>query len=407
MIKTGIDIVEINRIRKNLDKNNSFLTRVFTDKEIEYIKGKNYRAETVAGMFASKEAYSKFLGTGFSGIGLKDIEVYHNEKDKPSIVFKGIKVNADLSISHSDNNAVAVVCGTETMGSKVTNETLIKMQKLLPKRRSDAHKGDFGRIFILGASKGMTGAVCLTSMGALRCGCGLLNVGVPDSVYSVVATKLTEAMTMGYDDYDGKFSHKNSREIIERINLSDVTGFGMGFGQGEEINKLVYDIIENAEKPLVIDADGINAVSGNIDILEKLKVKAVITPHPMEMSRLTGKSISEIQKDRLGTALCFSEKYNVVTVLKGEHTVVADTDGSYYINETGNPGMATGGSGDVLTGMIASFVGQGLSQFEASLLSVYLHGRAGDLAAEELGEHSVIASDILGKIPLAIKELVY
>ncbi len=407
MIKTGIDIVEINRIKKNLEKNDGFLTRIFTEKEIEYIRGKNYRAETVAGMFAAKEAYSKFLGTGFSGISLKDIEVYHREKGGPYIVFKGIKINADLSISHSDDNAVAVVCGEDAMISMVSNETLTKMKNLLPRRKSDAHKGDFGRVFILGASKGMTGAVCLSAMGALRCGCGLLNVGVPECVYSVVATKLTEAMTMGYSDYNGKFSLENSQDIIERINFSDVTGFGMGFGQSEDSNKLVYDIIESAEKPLVIDADGINAVSENIDILKKLKVKAVITPHPMEMSRLTGKSISKIQEDRLSTVLCFSKKYNVVTVLKGEHTVVADTDGKYYINETGNPGMATGGSGDVLTGMIASFIGQGLSQYDSAVLSVYLHGRAGDLAAEELGEHSVIASDILDKIPLALKELVY
>ncbi len=407
MIKTGIDIVEIKRIKKSLEKNDGFLSRVFTDKEVEYIREKNYRGETVAGMFAAKEAYSKFLGTGFSGISLKDIEVHHNEKCKPYIVFKGIKVNADLSISHSDDNAVAVVCGEDASGSKVNNETLLKMKNLMPRRKPDAHKGDFGKVFILGASKGMTGAVCLSAMGALRCGCGLLNVGVPESVYSVVATKLTEAMTMGYSDYEGKFSADNSRDITERINLSDVTGFGMGFGQSEHCSKLIFDIIEKAEKPLVIDADGINAVSGNIDILKKLKVKAVITPHPMEMSRLTGKSVLEIQKDRLGAALGFSEKYNVVTVLKGEHTVVADTDGRYYINETGNPGMATGGSGDVLTGMIASFIGQGLSQFKSSVLSVYLHGRAGDLAAEELGEHSVIASDILNKIPLAIKELVY
>ncbi len=407
MIKTGIDIVEINRIKKSLDKNDSFLNRVFTDKEVEYIKAKNYRAETVAGMFAAKEAYSKFLGTGFSGISLKNIEVHHYENHKPYIVFMGVKSIADLSISHSDDNAVAVVCGEDALFSKLSNETLIKMKNLLPKRKSDAHKGDFGRVFVLGASKGMAGAVCLSALGALRCGCGLLNVGVPESLYTVVATKLTEAMTMGYSEYDGKFSLMDSQSIIERVNLSDVTGFGMGFGQSEECRKLVYDIIERAEKPLVIDADGINAVSGNIDILKKLKVKAVITPHPMEMSRLTGKSVSEIQEKRLKTALCFSEKYNVVTVLKGEHTVVADTDGKYYINETGNPGMATGGSGDVLTGMIASFIGQGLSQFESSVLSVYLHGRAGDMAAYELGEYSLIASDILDKIPLALKELEY
>jgi len=404
MIKNGIDIVEIGRIKKILDKHNDFIKRNFSEREAEYISEKNFRAETIAGMFAAKEAFSKYLGTGFRGFNLSDIEVLHNELSKPYIVFRGVNITADVSISHSDSNAVAMVSG-EVFNNLMPDNHYLKMQKLMPVRKSSVNKGDCGRVFVLGGSDGMTGAVCLSAMGALKSGSGLVTVGSPESQREIVAIKLTEAMTVGYADADGKFSATDVKNIIDRINSSDVCCLGMGMGKGEGVFLTVSEVVKNSEKPLVIDADGINSISGNIDILKELKAGAVLTPHPGEMSRLTGKSVEEIQNNRIKTAVEFSTKYNVVTVLKGENTVIADADGKYVINTTGNEGMATGGSGDVLAGIIASFIGQGVSCFDAAVLSVYLHGRAGDIAAEKLGVFGMIASDLVDNLPLAIKEL--
>ncbi len=286
-----------------------------------------------------------------------------------------------------------------------TKKAAEKMKRLLPKRASDANKGDFGRIFLLGGSLGMTGSVCLSAEAALRSGAGLVTVGTVNSQRPIVAVKLTEAMTVGYDETDGTFSGKDSASMVEKINSSNVCAFGMGFSRGNGAKKTVFDIAGEAEKPLVIDADGINAVSENIDILKRIKAGAVLTPHPGEMSRLTGISIAEIQKNRSHIAEAFSKKYNAVVVLKGEKTVVAAPDGRIYINPTGNCGMATGGSGDVLSGIIASFIGQGMELYEAAVLSVYLHGRAGDIGAERYTVFGLRASDIVEALPAAIREL--
>ena len=407
MFKTGIDIIEIERIESAENNHPNFLKRVFSKSEIEYLKECSFKAETMAGMYAAKEAYSKFLGTGFRGFGLSDVEIMHKENGKPYIVFMGRKSYADLSISHSRENAVAVVVGEDVHDSPVDFEYLLKMRALLPQRKSDANKGDFGKNLILGGSIGMTGAVCLSAMSALRSGSGLVNVATPDSQREIVAIKLTEAMTLGCDDNCGKFSGNDSGKIIEKINSSDVCAFGMGMARSCGISNMVFNIIRDAKKPLVIDADGINAVSENIDTLKELKTKAVLTPHPGEMARLLKIPVSEIQINRIKSAVDFSAKYNVVTVLKGEKTIVADTDGKYEINQTGNPGMATGGTGDVLSGVIASFIGQGLNPYDAAVLSVYLHGRAGDIAANEKGFYSLIASDVVEKLPMAIKELLF
>lgn len=407
MIRTGIDIIEIKRI-ENAEKNHeNFIKKVFSEREDRYLKSISYKAETMAGMYAAKEAYSKFLGTGFLNFSLTDVEVLHKDSGKPYIVFMGIKSEADLSISHSRDNAVAVVCGQAPFLSLPDKNLLLKMRSLLPERKSDANKGDFGRIFILGGSLGMTGAPCLSAAGALRSGAGLVTVGTPASQRFIAAIKLTEAMTLGFSDVNGVFSGEDTGKILKKVNSSDVCAVGMGMGRSAGVNALVWNVLENSEKPLVIDADGINAVSENIDILKKLKVKAVLTPHPGEMSRLIKMPVSDLQKDRVKTACSFAEEYGTVTVLKGENTVIADSDGKYEINKTGNPGMATGGTGDVLAGVIASFIGQGLKPFDAAVLSVYLHGRAGDIKAKEKGVHGLIASDVAEALPLAIKELLF
>lgn len=287
------------------------------------------------------------------------------------------------------------------------NKTKIYMKGLLPPRPQNGNKGDFGKVFVLGGSFGMIGAPCLSAEAALRCGAGLVTLGTVMSQQPVAAAKLTEVMTMGFDEKNGAFSGNDATKITEIINQSTVCTLGMGLSRTEGAQKTVFEVIKNAKIPLVIDADGINAVSENINILKNIKAEAVLTPHPGEMSRLLKVPISDIQKNRLAAAKEFAKKHSVVLVLKGKKTIVAAPDGRFFENPTGNCGMATAGSGDVLAGVVAAFIGQGLCAFEAAVLSVYLHGRAGDIGAEKFTQYGLKALDIVGELPSAIKELLF
>lgn len=400
MIKTGIDIVEIERFSKmeNLD---TFIKRVFTREESQYFTQKKNSFESIAGFFAAKEAFSKFMGTGFRGFGFKDIEVFHDALGKPHIKFMGNPVDVDLSISHSDTVAAAVVCG-EAPVMKGTKAELIKSYKaLLPKRHSDMHKGDCGRLFILAGSLGMTGAAVLTALGALRSGCGLVTVGTPKSQQPVLAVKLTEAMTTALSENDGFIAEESYSDVLDKVSHSDACVIGPGLGKTKNLTKLIEDI-SPTDCRLLIDADGINALSENINILTQNHNDIVLTPHPGEMSRLTGLSIEEIQSNREAVAVQFAKKYNVTLLLKGKDTVVASPRGEIHINPTGNSGMATGGMGDVLSGIIGSFMAQGLDGYKSAILGAFVHGLAGDLAAEELGEFGLIATDLVDAVPKAI-----
>ena len=276
--------------------------------------------------------------------------------------------------------------------------------KLLPRRKPDTHKGAHGHIFILAGSPGFTGAAYLCSQGALLSGSGLVTLGIPKSLNPIMAVKLTEVMTkLLPETIVGTVSLKAYDEILDFIDKVNAVAIGPGLSTNKETVRLVQKLITSIKKPIVIDADGLNALAGNVGLLKKTKSKVVITPHPGEMSRLVGISTNEVQKDRKAIALKVAKEYNLTVVLKGYHSVVADPSGKVYINTTGNPGMATGGTGDVLTGMIASFIGQGLSTFDAARLGVYLHGMAGDLAAKDIGEVSLVAGDILRYLPKAIK----
>jgi NAD(P)H-hydrate epimerase len=271
----------------------------------------------------------------------------------------------------------------------------------LPVRAAEAHKGDFGRVFVIAGSRGMVGAGCLAAKAALRSGAGLVTLAVPASVWDVAATKLTCVMTAGFADTPGgAFAESAFEPLMERSGRADVVALGPGLGREVETGRLVRKLAEKLEPPLVIDADGLFHLSGRLDRLKGRKSSTVVTPHPGEMANLIGSDTAEVQADRVGTAKNVAREYHVVCVLKGAGTVVSDGRRT-YVNTTGNPGMATGGTGDVLTGVIAGLIGQGLSAFDASVLGVYLHGLAGDLAAEHFGVHGLIASDVLDSLPAA------
>ena len=279
-----------------------------------------------------------------------------------------------------------------------------ELKGLLKKRPRDSHKGDFGHVFILAGSRGLTGAAALCSNAALRSGAGLVTLGIPVSLNSIMSKKLTEVMTFSLaETKEITLSLKAERRILKKAESSDIIALGPGLSQNPETQKLIKRLILKIEKPMVMDADALNAVSRDMRVLKKIKVDYVITPHPGEMARLINKNEGYVRNNRITIAKKFSRDYNACVVLKGAGTVVAGPLGKYYVNATGNPGMATAGSGDVLTGIIAGLLSQGLKMFDAARLGVYIHGLAGDIAAKDRGEIGLIAGDILENIPYAIK----
>lgn len=271
---------------------------------------------------------------------------------------------------------------------------------ILPQRRPDTHKGTYGKAFIIAGSPGMTGAAILASKAALRCGGGIVKVAVPQAQMDILENKSIEAISVSLEDLQG-----NKKEFIERLQTEDTVAIGPGCGQSDAFFDTLGTVINNTTVPIVIDADGLNVLAKNLNILKNSKAPCIITPHPGEMARLTGLSIEVINKERIKVTKDFSEKWGVITLLKGAATVIADPEGNVYINTTGNPGMATAGSGDVLTGMITGFLAQGISPIKATIIAAYLHGKAGDRGSVKLGQYSLMAGDIIKEIPCLIKEV--
>ena len=245
----------------------------------------------------------------------------------------------------------------------------------------------------------------MCSKSAMRSGSGLVTLGIPEGINNaVIKVKLPEVMTLPLPETKkGNISTKAYKNIMDFTKKADIIVIGPGLGQEEPTQKLVQKLINKINKPLILDADGLNAISGHLRSIVNKKCAIIMTPHPGEMARLCGKKIEEIQERRQEAARKFAVRYKVTLVLKGHKTIVADFKNKLYINKTGNPGMSTAGSGDVLTGIIASFLGQGLDAFNAAKAAVYIHGLAGDLAAAEKNQLSLIASDIIDKLPEAIK----
>lgn len=275
----------------------------------------------------------------------------------------------------------------------------------LPERKADSHKGDYGRVLVIAGSPGMTGAAYLTGKAALRSGSGLVTVACPASLNPILEVKLTCVMTAPMPETpEQTFAIEALEPILERAAKVDAVALGPGISQHPETKRLVLALTEKIDKPLVIDADGLNNLTGGLSLLAGRRAATVLTPHPGEMARLASLSTPEVQKNREGVATSFAREHGVVVALKGSRTIV--TDGKIlYANETGNPGMASGGTGDVLTGMMASFMGRGLSAFASAQLAVYLHGVAGDISATEYGRESLIATDVLNALPFAFMRL--
>ena len=291
--------------------------------------------------------------------------------------------------------------------------TAIQAARWLPSRPSASHKGSYGRVLVVAGSTGMTGAAALTSEAALRTGAGVVTLAMPESLNPILEVKLSEVMTLPLPETAaGSIAEFATPAILEFAEKTrSVLAIGPGLSQHPETVALVHRLVqENREQgldlPPVIDADGLNALAQAPDIISLLGTETVLTPHPGEMARLTNTPVATLEADRISTAQQFATQYGVTLVFKGVPTVIGWANADVWFNSTGNPGMATAGMGDVLTGMIAGLMAQGLSGETAAVLATYLHGAAGDRAAELLGMHGLIASDVLEAVPQAISSLI-
>ncbi len=299
---------------------------------------------------------------------------------------------------------------SENLKRNLTDLDLVR--SIIKKRDPNTHKGSYGHVFIIAGSAGKTGAALLSSNACLRAGAGAVTLGVPESLFSIFQSSVIEEMTYSLPSGDGgTLSERASDDALGFINKRASTVLlGPGLGVNKDVKAFVHEIVPGSKKPIVLDADGLNCMSGQTELFKKAKAEIIVTPHPNEMKRLLlGKKRSitarEINERRIEIAEEFASGNKVVCVLKGAPTVVASPDGEIYVNTTGNPGMATAGSGDVLSGIISSFVAQGLGVFRSAVCGAYMHGLAGDLARDEIGEYSLIAGDITEYLPDAFKNI--
>ncbi len=293
---------------------------------------------------------------------------------------------------------------TETMKYNVITDDLAR--KLIPPRPKDSHKGTYGTACVIAGSSGMTGAAILTCKAALRCGLGLLKLYIPESLRHLITMSIPEAVIVPIEEMRrGVVSLSQIDYIVSNVGESSVVAVGPGCGVSGEMSEMIRRLITELDNPLIIDADGLNALAKNVDWLNEKKSQIILTPHPGEMARLLDTTIEEVMLNPIDTATSFAKKYGVIVVLKSSRTVIANPSGEVYVNVNGNTGMATGGTGDVLTGIITGFIAQGLSLYHAAILGVYIHGSAGDEMSVSKGEFGLVATDLVEGMPYAFRKL--
>ena len=338
---------------------------------------------------------------------------------------EGLCIRADYTVSFSTLKCAHILnpgkelCGEVSVAPIGISAALIEQQaaavqvtemadvvRAIKPREPESHKGSFGRLLCICGSTGMAGAAAMSISAALRCGVGLVDAALPRDIYPVVATQAQEAVYTLLDILpEGKYSVESRRSLEKSSSLCSAILLGCGLGVAPHTKALVEEVISGSRVPVILDADGINSILGHIDILKTTDVPLILTPHPGEMSRLMGKTVSEIQQNRVRYARQFAMDYAVTLVLKGAGTVIAAPDGSIWLNRTGNAGMAKGGSGDVLAGMLASFTAQGIPATAAAAVAVYLHGLAGDRCAAQLSQTAMLPTDLIAMLPKLFLEI--
>ena len=309
----------------------------------------------------------------------------------PGTEYTGKLLVHDIGIPQESKDTV------EFFGEYVTEDMVFSW---LPEMKLESHKGDNGKVLLLCGSKGYTGAAALAAKGALRTGAGLVYLGVPEAVYPILAGKLDEPVVFPLpSNGNGRFGRMAVGDIIENLRDKDAVLVGPGMGRCYDTEAVVDAVLENARCPIILDADGINVLEGHIDRLDRAAAPVVMTPHEGEFRRLGG----DLSGGRIAGAKALAEKTGAVVVLKGYRTITAGPDGQVFVNSTGNPGMATGGSGDVLSGILTCLLGQGMEPIKAAVAAVWLHGKAGDVAAKKLGRRSMLPSDMIDALSAILR----
>lgn len=314
----------------------------------------------------------------------------------PAADYTGKVTVADISIPD-------YILEGQSININVTDEEFVRAN--FPVRENNSQKGDYGKVLVIAGSVGMTGAAYLSSQSAVTAGSGLVTLAIPAGLNGAMEAKTTEVMTLPVEDINGHISSGAAEKILERTDMADAVLIGPGLGRSSDAARVLKSVLSHSKVPVIIDADGINAASRDMDILSDCTCPVIFTPHAVEMSRLTGLDRDYIEENRLVASKEFAEEYGVTVILKGHHTIVTASDGEQYINITGNPGLATGGSGDVLAGITASLAARGINETAAAAMAVYIHGKAGDIAKDKYGMESVTASLVMESIPDALRQI--
>lgn len=316
---------------------------------------------------------------------------------EPGKNYTGNLTVADISIPLS-------LLNEEALQTNLITQEMVN--RFIKPRLAESHKGTYGHALLIGGSRGMTGAIVMSSCAALRSGAGLVTTALPDSLVAIIQSSVMEVMAAPLaETKEGAISIEALPAIENLLGAASVCAIGPGLSRYQEAHVLLRFVLERAGIPIIIDADGLNALEGDISILKDRQIPIIITPHPGEMARLTGKTIEEIQSNRINIARYYASEWGITVVLKGNRTIVASPSGEIYVNITGNPGMATAGSGDVLTGIISGLMAQGLKAIDAAISGVFIHGKAGDKAVETMGENALVAGDIINFLPDIFSEL--
>lgn len=401
--RIGVDAVSVDRIELAVKRSGAgFLSKVYTRAELDYCAGD---PERLAGRWAAKEAVIKcFDGTGIC-FPRRRIEVLPGPHGAPRARLLGDGRGAQVEVSISHHSRLAVATAHLEMPE---SGTLLPAPDavVVPVRPPDAHKGTFGTAIVLAGSLGLTGAAYLASTAAARTGAGLVRLLVAETIYPILAAKVTEVMATPMPEVaPGAVGQSAYDSILSQLDGAEVGVIGPGLGRDSSTWHLVVDLAEHANCPLVIDADGLNALADSPRVNGKLGSTRVLTPHPGELARLTKKTAATINADRPAAAREAAAEWGAVVVLKGAHTLVAHPDGRLSEDPHSVPALATGGTGDVLSGIIGGLISQGLDPFTAAVTGVYVHAAAGRRIAEQIGDSGLLAGDLLPEIPVVMNLL--
>ena len=404
MQRIGVDAVAVDRIALAVKRSGQgFLDKVYTPAEQAYCAGND---ERLAGRWAAKEAIIKcFDGTGIC-FPRRRIEVLPGPNGAPRTRLLGDDRGAQVEVSITHHSRLAVATAHLEMPVAAAHLLPAPDAVMIPARPKDAHKGTFGTAVVLAGSLGLTGAAFLSSTAAARTGAGLVRLLVADTIYPILAAKCTEVMATPVPEVaPGAVGHAAYSSILAQLAAAEVGIIGPGLGRDSSTWRLIVDLAQHATCPLVIDADGLNALADSPRVKGKLGKARVLTPHPGELGRLMGKTADAINSDRPSSARKAAKEWDAVVVLKGAQTVVAHPDGRMSEDPHEVPALASGGTGDVLSGIIGGLLAQGSDPFTAAVTGVYVHAAAGRQIAERLGDSGLLAGDLLPEIPLVMNVL--